>query len=279
MAEPVVVPVAAGYVRPHGDPGLFGPSSVAWRVHADFGPMLVGGISALLLQSLHPLVMQAVADHSNYQEDPFGRLGRTAEFIAGTTYGSTELAEALVARVRRIHEGVRGVAPDGREYRADDPSLLAYVHVTETLSFLAAHQRYSNRPLLLAEKDRYLCEMATVAKLLGAGDVPTTTVAVRAYLRRVRPELSAGPPALEALAFLTSPPQGRSLLQRSAYAAISEAAVDLLPPFARRLLGLWRPLGVHVGVIRPTAAVLTSYLRFSLGESPVLEAARRRTAA
>lgn len=279
MTEAVVARLRPGYSRPAGDPGFFGPGSVTWQVHADFGPMIVGGISALLLQSLHPLVMQAVADHSNYQNDPYGRLERTAEFIAGTTYGSTELATELVARVRRIHGLVSGVAPDGREYRADDPALLAYVHVTEALSFLAAHQRYSNRPLLRVEKDRYLAEMSAVARLLGASGVPTTTRGVSAYLRSVRPQLRATPPAFEAMRFLTTPPPDSSLLQRSAYGTISEAAVDLLPPFARRLLGLWRPFGVRVGLVRPAAAVLTSYFRFSLGDPPVLEAARRRTAA
>ena len=109
------------YREPHGDPGWFGPQSVTWRVHSQLGPMLVGGMSALLLQSLHPLVVQGVADHSNYREDPFGRLQRTADFIAATTYGSSELASASVRRVRAIHARVEGSTPAGTAYRAERP--------------------------------------------------------------------------------------------------------------------------------------------------------------
>src|SRR5580693_5205843 len=96
------------YREPQGDPGWFGPHSVTWNVHSQLGPMLVGGMSALLLQSLHPLVVQGVADHSNYREDPFGRLQRTADFIAATTYGSDALASSAVRQVRAIHGRIRG---------------------------------------------------------------------------------------------------------------------------------------------------------------------------
>src|SRR5215207_7800240 len=79
------------YTDPPGDPGLFGPGSVTWRVHAD-PSMLVGGLSALMLQTVHPLAIAGVEEHSNYREDPLGRLSRTGSFVTGTTYGSTEAA-------------------------------------------------------------------------------------------------------------------------------------------------------------------------------------------
>src|SRR5215831_18847783 len=130
-----------------GDAGLFGPDSVTWRVHADLSSMLVGGVSALLLQALHPLALQGVLDHSRFREDPLGRLRRTAAFIAGTTYGSTATAHALIDRVRRVHETVVGTTPGGRPYAADDPHLLTWVHVAEVTSFLRAHRRYSGQAL------------------------------------------------------------------------------------------------------------------------------------
>src|SRR5688500_9257071 len=111
-----------------GDFGLFGPGSAVWKVHSD-PSMLIGGVRALMLQTLHPLAMAGVAKHSNYREDPFGRLHRTGAFLGATTFGTTATAERAIAQVRAIHPHVKGVAPDGRPYSADDPHLLAWVHV------------------------------------------------------------------------------------------------------------------------------------------------------
>ena len=192
------VAMPPAFTDPPGDPGLFGPGSMTWRVHGDLPGMLIGGISALFLQSLHPLAMAGVDQHSAYREDPMGRLRRTGDFIGTTTYASTEAAEQACATVRAIHGRVRGTAPDGRPYAASEPDLLRWVHVTEVGSFLRAYQRYSLTPLSSAEADRYLDEVAVVAELLGATDVPRSTVEVRAYLRDVRPELEGGELALGA---------------------------------------------------------------------------------
>jgi uncharacterized protein (DUF2236 family) len=263
------------YREPRGDAGWFGPASVTWDVHAQLGPMLVGGFSALLLQSLHPLVVQGVADHSNYREDPFGRLQRTADFIAGTTYGSSELASSSVRRVRAIHTRVQGHTPDGRQYRADDPALLNYVHVTEVWSFLRAHQRYSGRPLLLSEKNQYLREVAVVARRLGADGVPETTEDVRAYLRVMRPELKRSEAAAQVVEFLLQPVK-RPPVEVAAHRVITEAAIDLLPAFARRRLGLFRPHGYRLAMVRPAASVLSLTLRRTVGDPPMLAASRER---
>ncbi len=267
------------YGTPPGDPGWFGADSLAWRVHADLGPMLIGGLASLLLQSLHPLVMQGVEDHSEYRRDPFGRLQRTAEFIAATTYGGEALASQQVRRVQAIHRRVRGATPAGVSYSAEDPELLAYVHVTEVWSFLQAYQRYSPAPLLLEEKNRYLEEMSVVAYRLGAAEVPVTTGGVRAYLRKMRPSLGAGDAARATASFLTSPPPALGLGGRSAYLTLAEAGIDLLPSWARPMLGLARPLVFRAGVVRPAALALTAGLRFSIGPSPVLESARKRARA
>jgi uncharacterized protein (DUF2236 family) len=264
-----------GYREPRGDAGWFGPDSITWLVHAELGPMLVGGLSALLLQALHPLVVQGVADHSNYREDPFGRLQRTADFIAGTTYGSSELASASVRRVRSIHRRVEGRAPDGRPYRATDPALLTYVHVTEVWSFLRAHQRYGRRPLLLSEKNRYLSEMAVVARHLGAPDVPQSTEDVRRYLRGVRPELKKTESAEQVVRFLLRRVK-RSAIEVAAHRIITEAAIDLLPGSARRELCLFRPHGFRFAMVRPAASVLSLTLRHTVGDPPMLAVSRER---
>jgi uncharacterized protein (DUF2236 family) len=168
---------------PKGDPGLFGPQSVSWQVHGDFPSMLVGGISALMLQVLHPLALAGVWDHSNFRQDLLGRLRRTSQFISGTTFGSTRDAEWLIDKVRTIHLKVTGTAPDGRPYAASDPDLLTWVHVAEVSSFLAAHLRYRNPALPRAAQDQYYDEIALVAERLGARDVPRSCAQVDEYLR------------------------------------------------------------------------------------------------
>src|SRR5215213_3745236 len=118
---------------PASDHALFPRHSVIWRVHGDVTTMIVGGIAALLTQMLHPQALGGVWDHSDVHGDMLGRLRRTARFIAVTTYGEREAAEQAVAKVRQIHAQVRGKLPDGTAYRADDPHLLAWVHVAGAL--------------------------------------------------------------------------------------------------------------------------------------------------
>ena len=148
------------------DTGLFGPDSMAWRVHAD-PSMIVGGMRALLLQALNPRAMAGVADHSAYRKDPWGRFARTAAFVATTTYGTTAEAEAIAARVRRVHLRVNGREPTtGATYSADDPDLLAWVHNVLAHSLLLAKQRYGGG-LSRRDAEQYLREMVRMAELVG----------------------------------------------------------------------------------------------------------------
>jgi len=268
------------YTDPPGDPGLFGPGSATWRVHAD-PSMLVGGLAALMLQTLHPLAMAGVEEHSNYREDPLGRLSRTGSFVTGTTYGSTEAAERLIKLVRGIHRKVRGTAPDGRPYSADDPELVTWVHVTEVSSFLRAHQRFTPFPVRGDQADRYFHEMAVIAERLGGERVPRSRAAVRAYFRHVRPELEAGEQALGAIEFLTRPMRGRGAnpVTTAAHQVVIQSAIGLLPPWAREMLGLAQPSLVSQAVVLPAAHLLLGGLRFAGGEPLALVEARRRCAA
>ena len=99
--------------------------------------------------------MAGVAEHSSYQEDPLGRLRRTASFVGTTTFGTVADAEAAIAQVHRVHRRVKGIAPDGRPYSADDPELVTFIHVAEVANFLASSQRYGSRPLTPEECDEY----------------------------------------------------------------------------------------------------------------------------
>ncbi|WP_116090410.1 oxygenase MpaB family protein [Sphingomonas crusticola] len=254
-----------------GDSGLFGPQSAAWKVHGDFTTMMIGGIAALLMQMLHPGALAGVWDHSNFRQDMLGRLRRTAQFIAGTTYGSTEQAERLIDRVRTIHDRVAGVLPDGRPYSANDPDLLTWVHAAEVSSFLAAYLRYRDPAFPLAEQDRYLSETATIARRLGATAVPTTRAELEAYFGRVRPDLRSDARTREvARALLTQPAPNPALAPFGML--MMQAGIDLLPDWAARMHGL---RSAPAPAIRAGVHGVGKVMRWALRDSSARRARRR----
>jgi len=225
------------YDHPPGDPGLFGPHSVTWRVHADFPGMLAGGLCALMLQALHPRALAGLWDHSDFRNDLVGRLRRTTAFVAGTTYAGTGEAERLVRRVAAIHRRVRGATAEGVPYAADDPELLTWVHVTEAYAFLQGFHAYAGLPGPADLDDRYYAESARVAVALGARGVPTDRAQVRAYFARARPELRYDARSREVLAVLQGVrlPVPGATLSRELFLG---AGAALLPPWAETLLGI-----------------------------------------
>jgi uncharacterized protein (DUF2236 family) len=236
ISMPARAPLKLDFSNPAGDPGLFGPDSACWEVHGDFSSMLVGGMSALLLQMLDPLALAGVLDHSNFRADMLGRLRRTAQFIAGTTFGSTADAERLIERVRQIHLAVTGVSTDGRAYAATDPELLTWVHVAEVYSFLNAHLRYKNPYLSAARQDQYFDEYALIAERLGARDVPRSRRAIQRYLEERRSALHCDARTLDVYEIvMAAPAPGAS--SRLWTWMIKRAAVDLLPVWALELFG------------------------------------------
>ena len=222
------------YDTPAGDPGLFGPDSVTWRIHADFPGMLSGGLCALMLQTLHPRALAGVWDHSNFREDLVGRLRRTTDFVAGSTYAGRSEAERLIARVRAIHARVQGTTADGTPYRADDPALLTWVHVTESYGFLQGYRRYC-RPVPTALADAYYAETAGVAEALGATCVPASEAEVAAYFDSVRDTLRCDERSREVLAALSRMrlPVPMAGLSRDLFLG---AGAALLPDWAETLL-------------------------------------------
>jgi len=236
------------------------------RVHGD-AAMFVGGLRALLLQSLHPLAMAAVAQHSDYRKDPWGRLQRTSTFLAATTYGTVEDAERAVARVRRVHEHVTGVASDGRPYRAADPRLLRWVHVAETDSFLRCHQHYGARPLDDAGRDGYVADTARIAVELGVPDPPRTQADLKAALLAYRPELRGTAEAREAARFLVRNPP-LPLLARGPYALLAATAVGELPAWARRELRLPSIPGADSLLVPSAGHATVGAIRWMMGARP-----------
>ena len=265
------------YTSPAGDPGLFGPEALCWKIHADFTSMMTGGISALLLQALHPLALAGVWDHSSFRTDILGRLRRTATFIAGTTFGNRHDALALIERVKRIHLGVTGTAPDGRPYRASDPALLTWVHVAEVSSFLTAHLHYVDPALPVAEQDQYLRETARIAEMLGAVDIPRSRAEIDAYLLAMRPELEASTRTREVVRILMNA-RAPSALMQPARTLMFNAGVDLLPPWAQEMLGFDSFAGMRRALVRPGIKLVAPVMRWALTNG-VPKRARRRVAA
>lgn len=250
--------------RIHGRPGprWFEAGSPITRVHGD-ASMFVGGIRALLLQTLHPAAMRGVAEHSGYRGDMWGRLARTSRFIAVTTFGTTEDAQQAVDVVRAVHERVTGTMPDGTPYAASDPHLLAWVHAAEIDSFLRAHTVYGAEPLTGADRDTYVAQTAEVARRLGVLDPPTSEAELAETLASYRPELRGTPEAREAVSYvLLRPPL--PLLAKAPYGVLVAAAVGLMPRWSRRPLRLpWLPVAERT-VVRGLGSAATGTIRWAM---------------
>jgi uncharacterized protein (DUF2236 family) len=267
---------ASGIPENPADDGFFGPSSVTWRLGGDLsGP--VGGLRSLLMQALHPLAMAGVDQHSNWRQDPVGRLAATTAYVTTVTYGERAAAERAADRVRRIHEHVRGVdTVTGQPYAAGDPALLLWVHAALVDSGLVATELFGNG-LSAEDQDRYVAEMAIAAELVGvpADQVPRSVAALRAYLESVRPQLRRTPAASESMAYLLSPP-GLDEDIAEIWGDVAGAAVASLPEWARELYGYQsEPLTPERRTeIRQALGVLDAVF---LGEPGVLEARQRIT--
>jgi uncharacterized protein (DUF2236 family) len=235
-------------------------------VHGD-SSMFIGGITALLLQSLHPLAMAAVAGHSGYRGDPWGRLQRTSYFLAITTFGRASDAREAIARVRAIHQKITGTAPDGRPYAASDPHLLTWVHIAEADSFLRAHARFGAQPLDQAGRDGYVADLARIGAELGVPDPPCTEAGLAARIAAYRTELAGTAQAREAARFLLlTPPLPAAA--RPPYAVLAAAAVSLLPGWARRPLRLPRLPVTEAAVVRLAGHAMVHAIRWATTPPP-----------
>lgn len=270
---------------PSTDAGLFGPDSITWRVHGD--PVLaVGGLRALLLQSLHPRAMAGVAQHSGFRTDPWGRLQRTAEYIGHLSFGTTPEAQRAAARVRGIHRRLTGTDPDsGASFRLDDPDLLLWVHCCEVDSFLSTVRR-GGLALTDGDADRYLSEQVLAATLVGipAGAVPASTAELADYFTDVRRDLRLSADAREAARFLLLPPMApwvRWLTPaRPAWGGLAALGFALLPRWARRIYRLPGLPTTDAGASASVRALRRSLLAVpaSVREGPHQKAAYERLA-
>jgi uncharacterized protein (DUF2236 family) len=275
LVERSAAAYAAGVPERPADDGFFGPASVTWRISADLaGP--VAGLRALLMQALHPLAMAGVDQHSDWRQDPVGRLAATSRYVTTVSFGERAAAERAAATVRRIHEHVRGTDPvTGRDYAAGDPALLLWVHAALVDSAIAA-RRALGTPLTAADADSYVAEMVVAAELVGvpANLVPASAAGLDAYLASVRPELRCTPAARESMAYLLDPP-GLDSDVAEIWQDVRDAAIATLPDWAREMYGYPAPPGLTPArrtEIRQALGVLDAVF---LSEPGVLEARQR----
>jgi len=244
------------------------PESVTWRVHIDRS-MWVGGVRSLMLQALHPVAMWGVWQNSNFQEDPFGRLRRTADFVGTATFGSPEEIDELAARVRAIHRSLRILNHDtGRKEPLDQPELLLWVHCAEVYSYLEVARR-AGLPLTDAMADRYLDEQRQTATYVGlhADEVPGSVAEMEAYLAEMRPRLRVTEEARATVRFLMWPtlPENLRFLNagKPGYFPFGALCYYCLPDWARAMYGLLPEV--------PQAAVTAALRSFRLAMNSVPE--------
>ncbi len=215
------------FKSPVGDPGLFGPHSVVWKVHADFSAMMVGGLSSLMIQALHPRALAAVWDHSNFREQLKARLGRTALFVAATTYGGVAMATQSIQRVNAIHAKIEGVDLQGQPYKANEPDLLRWVHLVETVSFLIAYQHLALRPLSVSDCNKYVVEMNKVGEMLGATHLPNTLADLQHAIAEYEPVLTFDQRTSETLQSIENYSVG--FTEKPFFALILKSSFDIMP--------------------------------------------------
>ncbi len=249
----------AGTLGYPGDPGLFGPGSMTWRVIGD-ASVFAGGIRALLVQAAHPEVAAGVADHSRYREDPLGRLSRTAAYVSATAFGAMPEVEHAIAVVRGRHRPVTGRSHRDRPYEAADPALAAWVHNSLTDSFLATYRAYGAQPCTEADADAYVREQCLAGELLEADPLPRTSAELTRWIAGP-PDLGSSPGSREAIEFLRRPPLPAAI--KLAYGWLFRAAVATLPPRIQLITGVRARPGDRLAGRAAVAA-----LRWSLGASP-----------
>jgi uncharacterized protein (DUF2236 family) len=262
------------FTVPKGDRGLFGPDSVTWRVHANFSAMMVGGLSSLVVQSLHPRALAAVWDHSDFRHKLKERLGRTAYFVAATTYGSEAMALHAIQRVNTIHANIRGIDLDGVPYIANEPALIRWVHLAEVSSFLNAYQHLAKQPLTPSECDQYIDEMRRLGQLLGANDLPMTCQGNQDALLGYRNELRFDARAKEILRVVENYPT--DLIDRPFMALTLKAAWDVMPAWVLQCIEKQPPCSLQTHATQLALQVAAEPIQWMLDQQGVCALARQR---
>ena len=261
------------FSEPKGEPALVSPDSISWRVFKNPLALFIGGVAAVILEFAEPRIRTGVWERSNFRTDPVARLRRTGLAAMVTVYGARSVSEAMIARIRRMHDAIEGVTPSGETYRANDPELLDWVQATAAFGFLEAYSRYA-APLTAADRDRYFAEGQAAAKLYGAVGAPQSQADWRALYERMRPRFESSDIIVEFLSIMRAAPALPGPI-RLAQGTLIRAAIDIVPDDARAVLGLDRSFG-----LRPFEGMLVRRMgrradRWVLPSSPAAQACVR----
>jgi uncharacterized protein (DUF2236 family) len=260
------------FSRPIGEPALVSPDSVSWRVFKNPLSLFIGGVTAVILELAEPRVRTGIWEHTTFRVDPVRRLRRTGLAAMVTIYGARSTAEAMIARVRRMHDGVAGTTPSGEAYRANDAELLNWVQGTAAYGFLRAYHDYV-RPLSPAARNRFYAEGAAPARLYGAAGAPRSEAELETLFQQTAGRLQRSPIVFEFISIMRSAPI-LPLMLRPAQHLLVRAAVELTPRWARTILGLdGHGLRPWEGELVWQAGALAD--RVVLASSPAVLACRR----
>lgn len=261
------------YTAPAGDPGLFGPDSLIWRVYASTGATFIGGVTAVILELAEPRVRSGVWDHSTFKKDPIGRIRRTGAAGMATVYAPKDALPPMFARIRRMHEAVGGETPNGVAYQAVDDELMKWVHITASYGFLNAYIRYVDPSITVVQQDKYYADGQAGAKGFGDFEVPDSKAAVDAFFDDMRPHLEPHPILDEFLDIMLNTPIMGSValpVQR----LLVHAAIDLCPEDIQDKLGLGRGRALRKAA-RPLVGLVVKAGANVVKDGPAQQSCRR----
>jgi len=237
------------------DGGLYGPGSEAWALNRESMLLLGAGPRALLLQIAHPLVAEGVAEHSDFQADPWSRLSATIRSYLRIVYGTAATARDEIRRLNQLHRDIRGAT-----YRARDPELSLWVHATLVDSTVAAYEAWIE-PLSRERRARYYDETMPVGRAFGIPPdlLPADLDAFEAYLDRMLGPggpIVVGDTARELAETIRRPPLAPAL---GAFGPLGEgigeasprltAWLEAIPPAAYEWL-MWPAIGLLPRTVR-----------------------------
>ncbi len=236
------------------DGGFYGPASEAWRLNREAMLLLGAGPRALLMQVAHPLVAAGVAEHSNFQSDPWARLSGTLRSYLRIVYGTAEAARSEIRRLGELHRGIRGNVHEesarrrhGSRYSALDPELALWVHATLVDSTITAYDRWIE-PLSWEQRARYYEETLPVGAAFGipASKLPPDLEAFEGYLARMLAPggpVEVGDTARELADAILHPPLGPAVAAAGSPFTALAPMLDGIPAGAYSWL-FWPSIGL-----------------------------------
>jgi uncharacterized protein (DUF2236 family) len=262
---------SADFLHPVGEAALVSPDSVSWRVFKNPISLFTGGVAAVIMELAEPRVRTGVWEHTTFRVDPTRRLRRTGLAAMVTIYGARSKAEAMIARVRRMHDRVAGSTPAGKAYRANDPELLNWVQATAAYGFLQSYHAYV-RPLSDLERDRYYAEGTLAASLYGAR-APTSEAALEMRFEAMSNRLERSDILFEFLAIMRYAPI-LPLPLRPVQPLLVRASVAVIARWLQTIVGLANH-GLHTWETRVVRQIGKFADRLVLETNPAVQACRR----